>query len=400
MIGQRFGAYEITGHLGTGGMGEVYRARDPRLGRDVAIKLLPELFMRDASRLARFDREARALGALNHPNIGAIYGLEDDRDRRGLVLELVEGQTLADAIASLGAQGLPVAEVIVIARQIADALDAAHEKGIVHRDLKPANIKLTPLGIVKVLDFGLAKSDASHSATQPTMTIARDATADGFVVGTPRYMSPEQARGDAVGPQTDIWAFGCVLFELLAARPAFKGLSGAEALVAVLESQPAWTDLPYTTPSPIARLLRRCLEKDVRQRLHHIGDARLDLDEAAAGTSVSTSVMIPVGQARDVSVRRLTDSVGVKTSPTISPDGKMVAYTALAGGHRQIFVQLIAGGAPLQVTREPRDHENPRWDADSSRLVYHSTSRSRSDGGSLWEVSAFGGMARRITLGD
>jgi eukaryotic-like serine/threonine-protein kinase len=232
VIGQRFGAYEITAHLGTGGMGEVYRARDARLGRDVAIKLLPEAFSRDASRLARFDREARALGALNHPNIGAIYGLEDDHDRRGLVLELVEGQTLADVLASRGALGLPIADVIGIARQIADALEAAHEKGIIHRDLKPANVKLTPAGTIKVIDFGLAKSDAGRSATQPTVTIARDATAEGLVVGTPRYMSPEQARGEAVGAQTDIWAFGCMLFELLSARPAFKGTSGADALVA------------------------------------------------------------------------------------------------------------------------------------------------------------------------
>jgi serine/threonine protein kinase len=378
-------------------MGEVYRARDPRLGRDVAIKVLPEAFMRDARRLARFDREARALAALNHPNIGAIYGLEENHHRRGLVLELVEGQTLAEVMAARGAAGLPVPEVIAIARQIADALEAAHEKAIVHRDLKPANIKVTPSGTVKVLDFGLAKSDPGSSATQPTVTIARDATEDGLVVGTPRYMSPEQARGEAVGPQTDIWAFGCVLFELLAARPAFKGLSGADALVAVLESHPTWSELPHTTPPAVGRLLRRCLEKELRRRLHHIGDARLDLDDASSGGASSSGAMAAIGHARDISVRRLTDSVGIKMSPTISPDGKMVAYTALAGGHRQIFVQLIAGGAPLQVTREPRDHENPRWDADSSRMVYYSTSRSRSDGGSLWEVSAFGGMARRIT---
>ncbi len=378
-------------------MGDVYRARDERLGRDVAIKVLPEAFMRDASRLARFDREARALGALNHPNIGAIYGVEDDQERRGLVLELVDGLTLAELLqADSRGAGLAINDVIAIGRQIADALEAAHDKGIVHRDLKPANIKVTPQGSVKILDFGLAKAtDGGLSESSVTVTLAHDRTAEGLVVGTPRYMSPEQARGEPVGPQTDVWAFGCVLFELLSGRPAFKGLSGVDAIASVLERQPDWTELPAATPRLVTRLLHRCLEKDVRRRLRHIGDARLDLEDAAAfDESVARPAVAP---ASEVSVRRLTDSLGVKEAPALSPDGKMVAFTGLTGGKRQIWVQLIAGGAPLQVTRDASDHNAPRWDADSSRLIYFAQSSTGRDSGSLWEVSAFGGTPRRLT---
>ena len=380
-------------------MGDVYRARDERLGRDVAIKVLPEAFMRDAGRLARFDREARALGALNHPNVGAIYGVEDEQGRRGLVLELVDGLTLAELLhLDSRAAGLPIADAIAMARQMADALEAAHDKGIVHRDLKPANIKVTPQGTVKILDFGLAKAtDGGFSDTGVTVMLATDRTADGQVVGTPRYMSPEQARGEPVGPQTDIWAFGCVLFEMLSGRPAFKGLSGVDAIASVLERQPDWTELPDATPRIVARLLHRCLEKDVRRRLRHIGDARLDLEDAMAFEDSGPRAVAAAARARDISVRRLTDSVGVKEGPAISPDGKMVAFTELTDGKRQISVQLVAGGAPLQVTRDASDHDAPRWDAESSRLIYFAQSRPGRDSGRLWEVSAFGGTPRRLT---
>ena len=380
-------------------MGDVYRARDERLGRDVAIKLLPEAFMRDATRLARFDREARALAALNHPNIGAIYGVEDDQERRGLVLELVDGLTLADLLqAEARVAGLPIADVMAIARQMADALEAAHDKGIVHRDLKPANIKVTPQGAVKILDFGLAKaSDAGYSDSGITITMANDRTADGLVVGTPRYMSPEQARGEPVGPQTDVWAFGCVLFELLSGRPAFKRLSGVDAIASVLERQPDWSELPAATPRLVTRLLHRCLEKDVRRRLRHIGDARLDLDDALAFEESAGRPATASAAVREISVRRLTDSVGAKAGPALSPDGKMVAFTELTGGQRQISVQLVAGGAPLQVTRDATDHDSPRWDADSSRLIFFAQSAMSRDAGSLCEVSAFGGTPRRMT---
>jgi serine/threonine protein kinase len=305
VIGQRLGPYEIIGHLGAGGMGDVYRARDDRLGRDVAIKLLPEAFLRDGDRLARFDREARALAALSHPNIGAIYGVEEAGDRRGLVLELVEGPTLAEAIAQTApATGVPLGQALSIGRQIADALEAAHDRGIVHRDLKPANIKIAANGFVKVLDFGLAKATLDGAlSSDSAMTINHHATASGLVVGTPSYMSPEQARGLGSGAQTDIWAFGCVLYEILTARIAFDGRSAADTIAAVIERQPDWARLPATTPAAIRRLLRRCLEKDTRLRLRSIGDARLEIDDALSGVSETLPGAVP--KTAPVTVRRL-----------------------------------------------------------------------------------------------
>src|SRR5512145_2207176 len=266
------GPYRILSTLGAGGMGEVYRARDTRLQRDVAIKALPVVFTGDGDRRARFEREARLLASLNHPHIGAIYGLEESQGASFLVLELVEGITLAERIA----QGsLSLSESLDIARQIADALDAAHEKGIVHRDLKPANIKLTADGKVKVLDFGLAKfSQPSEQISRaPTETIA---TREGTVFGTPGYMSPEQARGQAIDKRSDIWAFGCVLYEMLAGRRAFAGETASDTIAAILERDPDWSALPNATPAALDRLLRRCLEKDSKLRLRDIGDARLD----------------------------------------------------------------------------------------------------------------------------
>ena len=271
MPSRRFGPYDITGHLGAGGMGEVYRAHDSRLGRDVAIKLLPEAFMRDAERLARFDREARALAALSHPNIGAIFGVEEADERRGLVLELVEGLTLEEMIAVAAETSpsgtVPLPEVLRIAAQIADALEAAHDRGIVHRDLKPANIKMTPQGLVKVLDFGLAKATTDGAAVpaDSTMSLEHGLTRAGLAMGTPRYMSPEQARGLRVGAQADIWAFGCVLFESLTGRPPFDGPSVADTIAAVLGGEPEWSRLPAATPAPIRRLLLLSLTRPRRR---------------------------------------------------------------------------------------------------------------------------------------
>jgi serine/threonine-protein kinase len=281
--GTRVGPYEITAQIGAGGMGEVYRATDTNLKRAVAIKVLPEAVALDPARLLRFQREAEVLASLNHPNIAAIYGLERSDGATALVMELVEGPTLAERMA-LGA--MPVDEALPIARQIASALEAAHEQGIVHRDLKPANVKVKPDGTVKVLDFGLAKAlepqlamaqgDLSHS---PTLT-AR-ATQMGVILGTAAYMAPEQARGKPVDRRADVWAFGVVLFEMLAGTRAFPGDDVSQTLARVIDREPPWEALPSTTAPAIMRLLRRCLRKDPRTRLRDIGDARLELEEAA-----------------------------------------------------------------------------------------------------------------------
>jgi serine/threonine protein kinase/tetratricopeptide (TPR) repeat protein len=283
--GSRLGAYRIDSLLGKGGMGEVYRARDTRLGRDVAVKMLPRAFTNDPEWLARFEREARLLAALNHPNIAILHGLEERDGVRALVMELVEGETLAERIA--GAQGarsapagIPVQEAIQIGRQIAEGLDAAHEKRIVHRDLKPANIKVTPAGIIKILDFGLAKLDPGVASADATITVG--STREGVVLGTPAYMSPEQARGKAVDKRTDIWAFGCVLFEALAGRAVFARETFSDTIAALLEGDPDWSALPGGTPDRLRRLLERCLERDPRKRLRDIGDAILDLTAAVS----------------------------------------------------------------------------------------------------------------------
>src|SRR5262245_25073637 len=275
VVGRRIGVYELTAAIGAGGMGEVYRARDTRLGRDVAIKILPEAFTADSDRLRRLEREARLLAALNHPNIATIYGLEGTGSSRAIAMELVDGETLAERISrARGKGGVPTTEALRVARQSAEALDAAHEKGIVHRDLKPANIKVTRDGVVKVLDFGLAKlapcPDAAVATHAPTVSI--EGTQDGMIVGTAAYMSPEQARGESLDKRADIWAFGCVLYEMLAGRAAFARPTITDTFAAILEREPDWTAVPAHTPPPIRRLLRRCLEKDRTRRLADIAD--------------------------------------------------------------------------------------------------------------------------------
>ncbi|MDQ5870863.1 MAG: protein kinase [Acidobacteriota bacterium] len=279
--GSRLGPYEILSPLGAGGMGEVYRARDTRIGRDVAIKVLPVEFAADGDRLARFRREAQVLGSLNHPHIGAIYGLEESGGVDALVLELVEGETLEERLA---AGPLPVDEALAIARQIAEALEAAHERGIVHRDLKPANVKLLADGTVKVLDFGLAKAVAAEQsssdlANSPTLTVAN--TQAGAVIGTAAYMSPEQARGKAVDRRADVWAFGAVLYEMLTGRRAFEGETASDILAAILMREPDLASLPSATPASVRELIARCLRRDPRSRQRDVGDARVILEEAA-----------------------------------------------------------------------------------------------------------------------
>src|SRR5262245_29034538 len=281
-LGTQLGSYEITALLGKGGMGEVYRARDTKLGRDVAIKTLPEEFTSDPDRLARFQREAKLLASLNHPNIGAIYGLEEFNGSPVLILELVEGETLAER---LKRGPLPIDESLKIAIDVAGALEEAHEKGVIHRDLKPGNIKLTPEGKVKVLDFGLAKALEGNEApavlsNSPTLTNA--ATLQGVILGTAAYMAPEQARGRVVDKRADIWSFGVVLFEMLAGRRLFQGEDVSETLASVIKEEPQWELVPLN----VHRLLRSCLERDPKRRLRDIGDAWRLLDETPHANSV------------------------------------------------------------------------------------------------------------------
>src|SRR5437762_46698 len=300
--GTKLGPYEILAPLGAGGMGEVYRARDGRLGREVAIKVLPAAMANDAERMARFQREAQMLASLNHPNIASIYGLEESGGVRALVMELVEGPTLAERIATRArgdsagaglapparaqqAAPLPLDEALGIAKQIAEALEAAHERGIIHRDLKPANIKVTEGGTVKVLDFGLAKAfnpqDSAanlNETNSPTLSMA--ATRAGVILRTAAYMSPEQARGKPLDKRTDIWSFGCVLYEALTGRQAFAAETVSDTIAAILGLDPDWDAVPAATPRNIQVLLRRCLQKDRDQRLHDIGDARIEVERA------------------------------------------------------------------------------------------------------------------------
>jgi predicted Ser/Thr protein kinase len=276
----RIGAYPIEREIGRGGMGVVYLGRDERLKRAVAIKVLPEAFALDPDRLARFEREARLLAALSHPNIAGIYGFEEDQGRRFLVLEFVEGETLAE---HQRGRALPIEETLDVCRQIAAALEAAHEAGIVHRDLKPGNVKLTPSGEVKVLDFGLAKGASSGADSSPDLshspTLTQAATGLGVILGTAAYMSPEQARGKMVDRRTDIWSFGCVLYECMTGVQAFAGETVSDTIALILQGEPDWARLPGKMPEKLRVLLGRCLEKDARRRLRDIGDARIELEE-------------------------------------------------------------------------------------------------------------------------
>src|SRR5262245_13410852 len=297
--GTRLGSFEILDPLGKGGMGEVYRARDTRLGRDVAIKVLPEALAKDPARVARFRREARLLASVNHPLIAAIYGVEDLGDVPCIVMELVPGETLAERLAH-GA--LPLEESLAIGRQVAEGLEAAHEAGLVHRDLKPANIKVTPQGKLKILDFGLAKvletpSSSEELSSFPTQVA--DETRPGVVLGTLEFMSPEQARGKPVDKRTDIWAFGCILFEMLSGTRPFAGETPSDVIAAVLTAEPEWRALPSDTPPRIRELLTRCLQKDPSRRLRDMGDARIEIDhEREKGKPAGPAAAPPLRRRR------------------------------------------------------------------------------------------------------
>jgi eukaryotic-like serine/threonine-protein kinase len=378
---QRVGPYEILCAIGAGGMGEVYQARDTKLGRDIAIKVLPEAFAHDADRLARFQREAKTLASLNHPNIATIHGLEQSNGTSYLVMEMVRGETLAERIGREGA--VPVEEALKIAVQIAEALEAAHEKGVIHRDLKPANVKVTPEGKVKVLDFGLAKAfagDVADSNRSQSPTLSAVATMQGVLLGTAAYMSPEQARGKAVDRRTDIWAFGCVLYEMLTGKQAFDGEDITEILAAVVKTEPDCQALPPSTPAQIRTLLKRCLQKDKTRRMRDAGDAYIEIEEAQSApvpadprsavasklggwrlpALVSLVVLVVAALAGSVgwnlkpvpapSARSVVTRFIVALRPSeqvapaggglaISPDGTYLAYTSApsAGGTRTAF---------------------------------------------------------------
>src|SRR5579885_47265 len=428
-----FGIYRIKSLLGCGGMGEVYRATDTQLHREVAIKVLPPAFVSDADRLARFEREARVLAALNHPNIAAIYCLEQASGLRGLVLELVEGADLAERLRK---GPLNVPDALVIARQVADALDAAHNRGIVQRDLKPGNIKLTPEGVVKVLDFGLAKLDPHRpdAADGDTSTINADATQPGAVLGTASYMSPEQARGEAVDKRTDIWAFGCVLYEMLTGRRPFSGRTVPDLIVSILQADPDWNALPPELPANVHRLIRRCLAKDLRRRLHDIADARLELDDSIRGSqpgiedarasvtatspkrratpwialSLATLGAILLAVAGWTLYRRQSGHVqqtlgprftrvswepGLATEPAISSDGRMVVYASDRSGedHLDLWVQHLNGGEPLRRTRGPADNREPDFSPDGSSIVYRSSGTN-----AIYVIPTLGGTPRLL----
>ena len=420
--GTRIGSYEITARIGAGGMGEVYRARDGKLNRDVAIKLLPADVAADRDRLARFEREAQTLAALNHPNIAQIFGVVEEPP--ALVMEFVDGEDLA---ARLVRGRIPLDEALPIARQIADALEAAHDQGIVHRDLKPANIKVRPDGTVKVLDFGLAKAmdptagSGAAIANSPTFTAQH--TQVGMIVGTAAYMAPEQARGKAVDRRADIWAFGAVLYEMLSGRRAFDGEDISDVLASVLKSDPAWNAVPADVPPSIRRLLRRCLEKDPRKRLSAIGDARFDLDEPEPAAQVTlpaarrgalpyaivalTAALLTaavawlwLGRATPAAaaVQRtsLLPPAGVAMYPdsgavAISPDGSMVAF--VSGGPMKTNDELWVRSLDSLEARRLEGVTGARlpfWSPDSRTIGYVSDNR-------LMTVPAAGGRPQVVT---
>ena len=295
--GTTLGPYQVTAKIGEGGMGEVCRARDTKLDRDVALKVLPQAFTEDPDRLARFEREAKVLASLNHPNIGHIYGLEEAEGQKALVLELIEGPTLADRIN----QGpIPVDEALQIAKQIADALEAAHEQGVIHRDLKPANVKVKDDDTVKVLDFGLAKALEGDTGGEPSLspTLTAAATQAGVIMGTAAYMAPEQAKGKVADKRADIWAFGVVLLEMHSGQRVFSGETVSETLADVMKTEPSWNRLPAELPPKLGNLLRRCLQKDPRQRVRDIGDVRLAMEAAFETTPAPSAVATITPQKR------------------------------------------------------------------------------------------------------
>jgi Tol biopolymer transport system component len=447
--GARLGPFEIVSPLGAGGMGEVYRARDTRLGREVAIKVLPDSVLNDLDYRARFDREAHLLASLNHPNLAAVYGFEEFGEARLLVLELVPGETLSERLA---AGPMPPREALGLLRQIAEGLEAAHEAGIIHRDLKPANVKVTPSGKVKVLDFGLAKALAPEIRSPDltsSPTASHDATRQGVIMGTAAYMSPEQARGKALDERTDVWSFGCLFYEALTGKKAFEGETFSDMVARILEREPDWSALPSGLPIKVRDLLRRCLQKDRDRRLHAIADARIEIDEALAEPAETSSPILPAaatlrrrapttalaaialgsalvaGLATGLFMRRaspskeptlasvtpLTHDPGSSEWPTWSPDGAQFAFASNRNGNFDIYVRRVEGGQEVNVTSDPAEDFQPALSPNGDSVAFVSTRSSRSGmikigsafgfefrtfGGDVWVAPALGGRARRL----
>ncbi len=410
--------YRIAGKLGEGGMGAVYRATDTKLGREVAIKILPQSFAKDADRMARFTREAKVLASLNHPHIAQIYGIEE----HALVMELVPGGTLK--------RPLPLETALHYAKQIAEALEAAHEKGIVHRDLKPANIMVTPEGAVKLLDFGLAAvalgalSAGSDPMDSPTLT--GRATEAGMIMGTAAYMCPEQAAGQPVDKRADVWSFGVVLWEMLTGRRLFEGETASLTLAAVLRSPIDFDPLPRQTPVAIRGLLRRCLDRNAKNRLRDIGEARVAIESALAGEtplvegardrggrrpwlSWSVAAVLGVGLAAAVflhfdrrpspepKITQLTRDTGFADHPALSADGKLVAYVSDRSGRgtHEIWIQQVAGGQPVLLTKPPLTGWWPRFSPDGTTVYFNSSQ----EGGGIYAIPALGGDERLVHKG-
>ncbi len=424
--GTKLGAYEILAPIGAGGMGEVYRARDPKLERDVAIKILPSEVVTDAERLARFRREAQVLASLNHPNIAAIHGLEEQDGIPFLVLELVEGEDLAER---LRRGPLSVDEVLEVALQVAAALEEAHEKGVVHRDLKPANVKLTPEGKVKVLDFGLAKAFAGDDASQElsqSPTITKHQTAAGVVLGTAAYMSPEQARGKGVDKRSDIWSFGIVLYEMLTAQKLYSGETISDTLASILKEEPGWALLPEETPRSLRELLRRCLQKDPRQRLRDIGEARIAIEAGAlepdapsrpaeAGSHwrvvlpwalAGLLVLVLAGswQGRERAPQKRAAHVSIElpgegrllkpNGPgiAISPDGNLLAFPVGRGDAAQLYLRYLdrEDASPIPGTLGASD---PFFSPDGRWMGFFRNDR-------LMKIEVEGGAPIELTESD
>jgi serine/threonine protein kinase/Tol biopolymer transport system component len=427
--GLRLGPYELSALLGAGGMGEVYRAHDPRFRRDVAIKVLPRAVSIDADLLRRFDQEVRAAGALNHPNVLAVYDVGTYDGSPYLVSELLDGETLR---ARLAKGPLARRRATDYALQIARGLSAAHEKGIVHRDLKPENLFVTTGGHVKILDFGLAKlsQPADRLGSEPAELFP--ATEPGTLMGTIGYMSPEQLRGQTADHRSDIFSLGAVLYEMVAGRKAFARDSAVETMAAMLtEEAPQLSAVSPDVPPPLALVVHHCLEKDPASRFQSARDLAFSLEALSTltgSTAPALRVAHPLGRrlalpmlvalvllaisagsflagrrwppaqpAPSVAVHRLTDLAGLEETPALSPDGRSIAFTAEVGGTGQIWIRLVAGGIPLQVTRDAGDHLHPRWSPDSSSLIYYSPSADGETHGTIAEVSALGGPPRRIT---
>jgi serine/threonine protein kinase len=399
LTGRRLGVFELQGLLGVGGMGDVYRARDTKLRREVAVKILPRAFQDDRDRLVRFEQEAQVLASLNHPHIGAIYGLEEAGDTRCIVMELIEGETLQSRIKK---GPMPVGEAVTIAQQIAEALEAAHEKGVIHRDLKPGNVIITSDGRVKVLDFGLAKVmepiGAPSDLSQPPTPAIPAMTQAGMILGTAGYMSPEQARGQAIDKRTDIWAFGCVLYEMLTGRAAFPGDTPSDTIAAILERQPEWAALPAHTPAGIRQLLRRCLDKDLKRRLHDIADARIEIDDVQNGTQDGLTAQAPAGHrwplawmstlafvaliAAGTIVWALRPAptapearLEINTPPSrdsslaISPDGMKIVFAARSEGQSRLWLRTLDSpeAHPLPGTERA---SSPFWSSDGRSVGF------------------------------